>query len=113
MIFRETVKELIETTQKVRANFRKAIRSTLDEGIIGKVSDLIDTWKTLPPEQKEAMFFLPLHTSISSLILIKLWQEGLKPIELISAKPGLAVAGVVASGIYATALSKILERITE
>jgi len=65
--------------------------------------------ENLPPEKKEGMFFLPLHMAISGAIITKLAKAGIRPIGLIAEKPGLALAGVIASQIYLSVLSRFLE----
>jgi len=87
--------------------------SLLVESLRGKLQELREYWRSWPPEKKEGMFFLPLHLSVSVAILKKLWESGMRPIELVMEKPALALAGVLGSGIYLKILSQILERATE
>ena len=102
----ESLKKAFNETRNI---INTALRDTLDKGILGKISELRDYWKNLPAEEKEIMFFLPLHFFIALNIGMNALKEGIQPIQLISQKPALAMLGITGSVLYKQILTKLLE----
>ena len=70
---------------------------------------ILSYWQSLGPEEKEAIL-AGLHGTVLALVLASFRQQGLRLIDVVMNRPGLAILGPIIGYAYYNIVSGIIHR---